>query len=202
MSSTSFWTSHRESLEEECHLLYCCGDIGSAISSPDSRWRRFLVRLQLENLVEVASGAFFSRLIQCEIPLSLVPFEFLFRESVRVILLCQLVHLYALLLGPANFELRFTIDLVSENMIVNTFVMFILRVNSFAASLPRVEGYMVLLLFFSLAVSSTMVSHLLDYVVRNRESIQSPWLKCWLESLSTKRPSSRIIAFASSLNGL
>ena len=34
--------SHQESLEEECHLLYCCGNIGSAISSPDSRWRRFL----------------------------------------------------------------------------------------------------------------------------------------------------------------
>ena len=32
-------------------------------------------------------------------------FEFLFGEMVRVILLCQLVHLYALLLGPANFEL-------------------------------------------------------------------------------------------------
>ena len=61
-----------------------------------------------------------------------------------LILLCQLVHLYALLLGPANFELRFTIDSVSEKTIVNTFVMFILRVNSFAASLPRVEGKMVL----------------------------------------------------------
>ena len=33
--------SHQESLEEECHILYCWGDIGSAISSPDSRWRRF-----------------------------------------------------------------------------------------------------------------------------------------------------------------
>ena len=34
--------SHHESLEEECHLLFCAGEIGSAISSPDSRWRRFL----------------------------------------------------------------------------------------------------------------------------------------------------------------
>ena len=100
-------------------------------------------------------GAFFAQLIQCEIPLPLVSFEFLFRETVRVILLCQLVHLYALLLGPANFELRFTIDLVSEKTIVNTFAMFFLRVNSFAASLSRVEGYMVLFLFFSFAVSST-----------------------------------------------
>ena len=35
--------SHQESLEEECHLLYCCGDIGSARSSPGSRWRRFMI---------------------------------------------------------------------------------------------------------------------------------------------------------------
>ena len=41
-------------------------------------------------------------LIQGKIPLSLVSFEVLFRETVRVILLCQFVHLYALLLGPAN----------------------------------------------------------------------------------------------------
>ena len=92
---------------------------------------------------------------------------------VRVILLCQLVHLCALSLGPANFEFRFTIDLVSENTIVNTFVQFILRVNSFAASLPRVEGYVVLFLFFSFAVSSTMATPFLDHVVRDRESIQS-----------------------------
>ena len=30
MSSTNFLdVSHQEKLEEECHLLYCCGDIGS-----------------------------------------------------------------------------------------------------------------------------------------------------------------------------
>ena len=81
-------------------------------------------------------GAFSTRLIQSEIPLFLISSEFLFRVTVRVILLCQLVYLYALLLGPANFELRFTIDLVSEIAIVNTIVMFLLSVNSFAASLP------------------------------------------------------------------
>ena len=90
-----------------------------------------------------------------------------------MILFCKFVHLYALLLGPANFELRFTIDLVSEKTIVNTFVMFILRVNSFAASLPRVEGCMVLFLFFTFAVSSTMATPFLDHVVRERERIQS-----------------------------
>ena len=53
-------------------------------------------------------GAFFLLFIQCEIPLSLVSFAILFRGMVRVILLCQHVHLYALLLGPPNFEFRFT----------------------------------------------------------------------------------------------
>ena len=47
--------------------------------------------------------------------------------------------------------------------------MFTLRVNSFAASLPRFEGYMVLFLFFSFAVSSTMATPFLDHVVRDRE---------------------------------
>ena len=97
--------SHHESLEEECHLLYCCGDIGSAISSPGSRWRRFSSETAARKSGRSRIGAFFARLIDSEIPLSLVSFEFLFGETVRVILLCQLVHLYALLLGPANFEL-------------------------------------------------------------------------------------------------
>ena len=65
------------------------------------------------------------------------------------------------------------IDSVSEKTIVNTFVMFILRVNSFAASLPRIPGYMVLFLFFGFAVSSTMATPFLDHVVRDGESLQS-----------------------------
>ena len=81
---------------------------------------------------------------------------------VRVILFCQFVHLYALLL-----------DLVSEKTIVNTFEMFTLRVNSFVASLPRIPGNAVLFLFFSFTVSSTMATEFLDHVVRDRESIQS-----------------------------
>ena len=94
-----------------------------------------------------------------------------------MILLCQLVHLDALLLGPANFELRFTIYLVSKKTIVNSFVMFFLSVNSFATSLPRVEGEKVLLLCFSFTVPSTMGSLLLDHEVRDRESIQFQFAK-------------------------
>ena len=94
--------SHQESLEEECHLLYCCGDIGSAISSPDSRWRRFLREDCSSKIWSKSHRRVFAWLIQSEIPLSLVSFEFLCREMVRVILFCQFVHLYALLLCPAN----------------------------------------------------------------------------------------------------
>ena len=84
-------------------------------------------------------------------------------EMVRVILLCQFVHLYALLLVPANFELGFTIDLVSEKAIVNTCKISTLRVNFLAASLPRIPGFLILFLFFSFAVSNTMATPFLDH---------------------------------------
>ena len=95
--------------------------------------------------------------IQGEIPLSLV-FLFLFREIVRVILLCQFVHLYARLFVPTDCELWFTIDLVSAKSIVNTLEMLTLRVNSFAALLltqpgipiPPREGRMQPCFFFEL----------------------------------------------------
>ena len=112
---------------------------------------------------------FFARFVQCEIPLSLVSLEFLFGETVGVILLRQLVHLCALLLGPANFELRFTTDLVFEKTIVNSFVMFFMADNSFATSLPRVEIDKILFLCFSFAVSSTMATPFLDHIVWDRE---------------------------------
>ena len=52
-----------------------------------------------------------------------------------------------------------------------------LRVNFFAASLPRIPGYMVLFLFFGFAVSSTMTAPFLDHVVRDRDYIQSQSVK-------------------------
>ena len=165
--------SHQESLEEECHLLYCCGDIGSAISSPDSRWKLFLSETATRKSSRRSHRGFFARIIQCETPLSLLFFEFLFSEIVRWVLLSQLVHLYALFLRPASFELRFTIDFVIEESIVNAFVMFTLTVNFFATSFPRIESYMALFLFFNFAVSRTMTTLCLDHELRDRESIQS-----------------------------
>ena len=34
--------SHHVALEEGCHLQNCCGEMGFATCSPDSRWRRSL----------------------------------------------------------------------------------------------------------------------------------------------------------------
>ena len=80
------------------------------VPSPVLLWRywfcNFLTWLTMKTVFERdCSSKIWSkshRLIQGEIPLSLVSFEFLCREMVRVILLCQFVHLYALLLCPAN----------------------------------------------------------------------------------------------------
>ena len=47
----------------------------------------------------------------------------------------------------------------------------------FDTSPPRIVGYQMLLLCFSFAVPSVVGSHLLDDVVRNRESIQSSFVK-------------------------
>ena len=80
----------------------------------------------------------------------------------------------ALLFCPANCELWFTIDLVSlRKRSWIPFEIFTLRVNSFAASLPRIPSYMVLLLFFNFTVSSTLAAPFLNHEVRDRESILS-----------------------------
>ena len=109
---------HQESLEEEgCH---------SARSSPDSRWRRLLVVTAARKSDRSRNGAFLPDLSNVR------------HHCPWYLLLFQLVNLDALQLGPANFELRFTKNLVSKKTIVNSFVMFFLAVNSFA-TLPRVE---------------------------------------------------------------
>ena len=78
-----------------------------------------------------------------------------------MIFLCQFIHCDALLLGPANFELRVTIYWISLEAIVNSIKIL------FDTSLPRVVGHEMLFLCFSFAVPSTTRSSLLDDVVRN-----------------------------------
>ena len=53
----AFGRVHQESFEEECHLLYCCGDVGFAISSPDSRWKRFLSETAVRKSCRSCVGA-------------------------------------------------------------------------------------------------------------------------------------------------
>ena len=55
---------HQESLEEECHLLYFAGDIGSAISSPDSRRTRFLMETAARKSGRSRTGAFLPDLLK------------------------------------------------------------------------------------------------------------------------------------------
>ena len=69
---------HQESLEEErCHLWYCWEGMGSARSSPDSRWRRFFDCDCSSEVWSKSHRCILVRFVQCEIPLSLISLEFL-----------------------------------------------------------------------------------------------------------------------------
>ena len=116
-------------------------------------------------------------LVQGGIPLSLVPSIFLCREMTRMVFFCKFVHLFALLFCPSDCKLRFTINWISEKSIVNTCKMSTLSVNFLAASLPRIPSFLVLFLFFGFAMSSTMSSPFLYHIVRDREYIQSLFVK-------------------------
>ena len=89
-------------------------------------------------------------------PISLI---FLRGWAAGVVFLCQFIHCDALLLGPANFELRITKHWSSLETIVNFIIIL------FDTSLPRVVGDKVLFLCVGFAVPSTVRSPLLDDVV-------------------------------------
>ena len=176
MSSANFWTcpsSTRNRLEksiisniveEEWVLQFL-----RLILDGDDFW----LRLQLESLIEVATRSCRTYPMWDTTVLGIF-------WRVRVILLCQLVHLDTLLLGPTNLELRFTIDLVSEKMIVSSFVMIFLSVNTW------LHG--TLSLYFRCVVSSIMVTSFLDHLVRDRERVSChSLLNFLLDSLSTKK---------------
>ena len=128
----------------------------------------------------------FACFVQGEIPLSLASCLLLWSETICMVFLCKFIPLFALLFCPSDCELWFTINWISEKSIVNTCKMFTLRVDFLAASLPRIPGHMVLFLFFGLAMSSTMIRSFLYHVVRDRECIQSQFVKFYSDSLSTK----------------
>ena len=81
--------------------------------------------------------------------------------AIGVIFLCQLVHLDALLLGQANFELRSTIQWISLKAIVNSIKIL------FDTSPPRIVGTEMPFLCLSFAVPSTTRSPLFNDVVRD-----------------------------------
>ena len=109
--------------------------------------------------------------VQWDIPVFLMSFELLRGWAIGMVFLCQLVHLDALLLGPANFELRMTIFSISLEAIVNSIKIL------FDTSPPRIVSHDMLFPCVSFAVRSTMGSLLLDDVVRDWESMQSPLMK-------------------------
>ena len=126
--------------------------------SPGSRWRRFINVTAVRKSDRSFIGAFLPdfSVRQTSYPISLI-----FRRgwAVGVVFLCQLIHLDALLLGPANFELRITKNWISLETIVNSMKIL------FDTSLPRVVGYEMFFLCLSFAVPSTTRSSLLDDVV-------------------------------------
>ena len=61
-----------------------------------------------------------ARFVQWDIQVFPISLIFLRRWAVGVVFLCQLIHCDALLLGPANFELRITIYWISLETIVNS----------------------------------------------------------------------------------
>ena len=122
-------------------------------------------------------GSIFAWLIQGEIPLSLVPSLVLWSETICMVFFCKFVQLFALLFCPSDCELWFTINWVSEKSIVNTCKVSTLRVNFLAASLPRIPSFLVLFMFFGFAMSSTMTASFLYHLVRDRECIQSLFVK-------------------------
>ena len=143
----------------------------SARSSPDSRWRRFFERgLQLEKPDRSRIGAFLPRFIQCEIPLSLgISWIPLWIDGT-----CDLpVHLNALLLGPANYELRITIGLgLFENDREFPCNVLLERQLFCAIFFHALKGIWSSFCSSVLPCRAPWRTHLLDHVVRERESIQ------------------------------
>ena len=148
MKKDWFWSFFSRFSVETVHYCDCCSEVWSESHRCISAW-----------------------FVQCDIPVFLISLVLLRGWAIGVAFLWQFIHLDALLLGPANFELRITIFCISLKTIVNSIK------NIFDTSLPRVVGHEMLFLCVGFAVPSTVGSPLLDDVVRDGESIQSPLTK-------------------------
>ena len=86
---------HQESLEEECHLRYCWGGVGSATCLPDWWWRRLLRETAARKSDRSRIGAFLPDLftVRYHCPWCLLDSSV---EMVRVVFFCKFVHIFAL----------------------------------------------------------------------------------------------------------
>ena len=161
---------HHEVLkeEDECHLWYWWKGIGSGRSSPDSRWRRFIIVTVVRKSDRSFIGAFLPYFFTSFSDISHTPHGTGGRSGLPVPNLSIAMHFSSI---PANVELRFTKNWISLESIVNSFK------NFFDTSLPRVVGHEMLFLCLTVAVPSTTKSLLSDDVVRDWGSIQSPLVK-------------------------
>ena len=135
--------------------------MGSSTCSPESRWRRFLIKTTVQNRIQVSWVHFLPDLFKVKYYCS---WYFPCPSGKRCCVLSSCTS--------SSISLQFcSVHPIAscEKSIVNTCKMPTLRI---AASFPRIPGHMVLLFFLGFAVSSTMATPFLDHVVRDRECIQ------------------------------
>ena len=173
MSSNSFWTCPSSTMKnlrkKGAHLWYCWKGIGSARSCPDSRWRRSLLWLRLGSLTEVASVHY------C--PICLVWDTYVFEISNTPLWIdCRSG------LPVPIYPSRWTSPRSSHFWVANHDVLGLVgndrefhQISFWDISSARCGPHSALC--FSFAVPSTMGSSLLDDVVLDWESIQSPLVK-------------------------
>ena len=139
-------------------------------------FRSFFSRFSVETVHKCDCWSEFHRCIsawfvQWDLPVFLISLILLRGWAVGIVFLCQFIHCDALLLGPANFELRITIYWISLETVVNSIKII------FDTSLPRVVGREML---FSVPQFCCAEHHeVAPFCWRsaNWESIQSPLMK-------------------------
>ena len=169
ISSQRSWVLEEDE-EDEYHLWYWWKGIGSGRSSPDSRWRRFIIATAVRKSDRSFIGAFLPDLFSEIFPLSkisLTPLRMGSRSGLPV-------PIYPLrCTSPRSSQFRVAnhdiLDLVGNNREFHQIL--------FDTSLPRVVVLKMLFLCLNFAVPSTTRSPHSDDVVRDWESIQSPLVK-------------------------
>ena len=136
-------------------------------SYPDSRWRTVHTCDCFSDVWSEFHRCISAWFVQWDTPVFLMSLELFRGWAIGMVFLCWFVHLDALILGPANFELRIKIFWISLEAIVNS-VKFLLE-----SSPPRIVGHEMLFLCHSFAVPRTTKSLFFDDVVLDW-SIQSP----------------------------